>query len=56
VQEHPEVAANLQNPMPVPNGLLEPEYVTDSVMHLVADTGRFITGTTFVLDAGFTSK
>jgi hypothetical protein len=25
-------------------------------MHLVSDAGRYITGTTFVMDAGFTNK
>ncbi|OLL73434.1 3-oxoacyl-[acyl-carrier protein] reductase [Pseudonocardia sp. Ae168_Ps1] len=53
--EHPEIAANLQNPLPVPNGLLEASYVTDQVLHLVSDAGRYITGQTVVFDAGFTN-
>ena len=56
IQEQPAIAENLQNPLPVPNGLLEPEDVTDSIMHLVSDAGRFITGSTFVMDAGFTNR
>jgi len=56
VQEYPTIAENLQNPLAVPNGLLEPADVTNSVMHLVSDAGRYITGTTFVVDAGFTNK
>jgi SDR family mycofactocin-dependent oxidoreductase len=56
VQEYPTIAENLQNPLPVPNGLLEPEDVTNSIMHLVSDAGRYITGTTFVVDAGFTNR
>jgi enoyl-[acyl-carrier-protein] reductase (NADH) len=40
----------------VPNGLLEPSDVTDSIMHLVSDSGRFITGSTFMVDAGFTNR
>jgi SDR family mycofactocin-dependent oxidoreductase len=56
VQEYPTIAENLQNPLSVPNGLLEPEDVTNSIMHLVSDAGRFITGTTFVVDAGFTNR
>lgn len=56
VQEFPLIAENLQNPLPVPNGLLEPSDVTDSIMHLVSDAGRFITGSTFMVDAGFTNK
>ena len=46
----------LLNPLPVPNGLLEPQDVTDSIMHLISDAGRYITGTTYVMDAGFTNK
>jgi len=56
VQEQPTIAENLQNPLPVPNGLLEPEDVTNSIMHLVSDAGRYITGSTFMVDAGFTNR
>lgn len=56
VQEYPTIAGNLQNPLPVPNGLLEPEDVTNSIMHLVSDAGRYITGSTFMVDAGFTNN
>jgi SDR family mycofactocin-dependent oxidoreductase len=55
VAEYPEIAANLQNPLPVPNGLLEPSDVSDIVLHLVSDAGRYTTGTTVVVDAGFTN-
>ena len=56
VQEYPEIAGILQNPLPVPNGLLEPEDVTNSIMHLISDAGQFITGSTFRVDAGFSSR
>jgi SDR family mycofactocin-dependent oxidoreductase len=56
VQEQPTIAENLQNPLPVPNGLLEPEDVTNSILHLVSDSGRYITGSTFMVDAGFTNR
>ena len=56
VQEYPEVAAILQNPLPVRDGLLEPEDVTNSIMHLISDAGQFITGTTFRVDGGFSSR
>jgi SDR family mycofactocin-dependent oxidoreductase len=56
VQEFPDIASNLQNPLPVPNGLLECEDVSNQVLHLVSDAGRYITGTTFVADAGFTAR
>lgn len=56
VQEFPEIASNLQNPMPVPNGLLECEDVSNQVLHLVSASGQYITGTTLVVDAGFTAR
>jgi len=56
VQEFPDIASNLQNPLPVPNGLLDPDYVASQVLHLVSDTGLYITGTTYVVDAGFTAR
>ncbi|WP_328602339.1 mycofactocin-coupled SDR family oxidoreductase [Nocardia terrae] len=56
VQEFPKIAENLQNPLPVPNGLIEPVDVSNTILHLVSDTGRYITGTTVVVDAGFTAR
>ncbi|MFE3003474.1 mycofactocin-coupled SDR family oxidoreductase [Nocardia sp. NPDC059246] len=55
VQQFPDIAANLQNPLPVPNGLLECSDVTDTIMHLVSDAGKYVTGQTVVVDAGFTN-
>lgn len=56
VQEYPAVAGILQNPMPVPNGLLEPDDVTNTIIHLISDAGRFTTGSTVTVDAGFTNR
>ncbi|XVQ11930.1 mycofactocin-coupled SDR family oxidoreductase [Spirillospora sp. CA-255316] len=56
VQEVPEMAENLQNPLPVPGGLIEAEDVTNQILHLVSGTGRYITGSTVVVDAGFTAR
>jgi enoyl-[acyl-carrier-protein] reductase (NADH) len=36
----------------MPVALLEPADITDTVLHLVSDAGRFITGTTQAVDAG----
>jgi NAD(P)-dependent dehydrogenase (short-subunit alcohol dehydrogenase family) len=55
VQEFPTIAANLQNPLPVENGLIEHD-VTNTILHLASDTGRHITGTTALVDARFTNK
>jgi SDR family mycofactocin-dependent oxidoreductase len=54
VQENPEMAENLQNPFPVPGGLIEAIDISNTILHLVSDTGRYITGSTVVVDAGFT--
>jgi SDR family mycofactocin-dependent oxidoreductase len=45
-----EEAAQAINALPVP--MLEPIDVANAVVHLVSDAGRYITGTTQVLDAG----
>jgi NAD(P)-dependent dehydrogenase (short-subunit alcohol dehydrogenase family) len=55
VAEFPKIAENLQNPLPVPDGLIEPIDISNTILHLVSDTGRYITGTTVVVDAGFTA-
>lgn len=53
--EHPdradfEEAARTLNQLPV--AMLEPEDITATVLHLVSDEGRYITGTTQLIDAG----
>jgi NAD(P)-dependent dehydrogenase (short-subunit alcohol dehydrogenase family) len=40
----------------VPNGLLEPDDVSNQILHLVTEAGQYITGTTFMVDAGFTAR
>ena len=45
-----EEAAQAINALPVP--MLEPVDIANAVVHLVSDAGRYITGTTQVLDAG----
>ena len=45
-----EEAARTLNRLPI--AALEPEDITDTVLHLVSDTSRFITGTTQFIDAG----
>jgi SDR family mycofactocin-dependent oxidoreductase len=52
-QKDPWLAAQ-QNALPVP--LIQPEYIADAVAWLVSDAGRYITGTTWPLDAGFTLR
>ncbi|MGW5382572.1 mycofactocin-coupled SDR family oxidoreductase [Nocardia sp. NPDC003963] len=45
-----EEAARTLNRLPV--AALEPGDITDTVLHLVSDSGKYITGTTQVIDAG----
>lgn len=45
-----EVAGRTLNALPV--AAIESSDVTDAIVYLVADSGRYVTGTTLVLDAG----
>jgi hypothetical protein len=36
--------------------LIEPEDVTNTILHPASDTGRHITGSTVLVDAGFTNN
>ncbi|MCB8914162.1 mycofactocin-coupled SDR family oxidoreductase [Rhodococcus rhodochrous] len=57
VAQHPEIVDNLQNPLWIPEaGMLEASDVTNLVMHLVSPEGRYTTGATMTVDAGFTNK
>jgi SDR family mycofactocin-dependent oxidoreductase len=56
VAEFPKIAENLQNPLPVPNGLLDVNDVTNTIIHLISAEGQYITGQTVVVDAGFTAR
>lgn len=49
-REDMELATGGLHAMPI--SLLEPEDITGTVMHLVSDEGRYITGTTQQVDAG----
>jgi SDR family mycofactocin-dependent oxidoreductase len=51
--EQPEIARSYGNALPVPT--VEALDVSRSVLHLVAESGRYITGHTMVVDAGQTT-
>jgi SDR family mycofactocin-dependent oxidoreductase len=50
---HSEVAARSQNALPVP--VVEAVDVSRAVLYLVSDDGRYVTGSTFTVDAGLTT-
>ncbi len=45
---------DMSNPLPVET--LEPEDIANAVYYLVSDAGRYVTGVTLPVDAGFTNK
>jgi SDR family mycofactocin-dependent oxidoreductase len=53
-EEHPEVMGLMQNLLPVP--LIEPEDITRAIIWLASDDGRYVTGATIPVDAGFTAR
>ncbi|WP_009480556.1 mycofactocin-coupled SDR family oxidoreductase [Rhodococcus sp. JVH1] len=56
VESHPEILDNVKNPLPTIDGLIDANDVSNLVLHLVSDEGRFTTGATMTVDAGFTNK
>jgi SDR family mycofactocin-dependent oxidoreductase len=54
LENYPDGGPHLQNPMPV--GLLEPEDISAAIAYLVSDAGKYVTGVTFPVDAGFCNK
>ena len=50
----PDRAVTMSNPMPI--GMVDASDVTEAVLYLVGESGRYITGVTLPVDAGFTSK
>jgi SDR family mycofactocin-dependent oxidoreductase len=53
MQAHPDVAGRSQNALPVP--ILEPIDISRAILYLVSEDGRYVTGTTHVIDAGQTT-
>ena len=54
LQEQPEYAAAFENLMPVP--LIEASDISEAMVYLCGHSGRYITGITLPVDAGFTVK
>ncbi|MFF0148442.1 SDR family mycofactocin-dependent oxidoreductase [Amycolatopsis sulphurea] len=54
LEENPQAASMAANLMPV--GLVEPVDISNAILYLVSDDGRYVTGVTLPVDAGFTVK
>lgn len=53
-ERHLDLFALMANPMPV--GVVEPEDISNAVLYLVTDAGRYVTGTTIPVDGGYLIK
>ena len=53
INTHPDVAADesFKNPMPVE--LVESVDISNAILYLASDEGRYVTGVTFPVDAGY---
>ena len=51
---HPELESAMANPMPV--SLLDVEDITEAMVYLCGRSGRYVTGVTLPVDAGYTVK
>lgn len=56
VQTTPEFTEVLKNPLPTESGMIEVSDVTETVLHLVSEAGRYITGVALPVDAGFNNR
>jgi NAD(P)-dependent dehydrogenase (short-subunit alcohol dehydrogenase family) len=53
IAAHPKTAALLVNALPTE--LVEPADISNAVLYLVSDAGRYVTGLTMTVDAGLTT-
>jgi SDR family mycofactocin-dependent oxidoreductase len=54
LENYPGSGQHLQNPLPVE--MLAPDDISAAIAYLVSDEGRYVTGVTFPVDAGFCNK
>lgn len=52
--QDPQLSNAMANALPVP--LIEPVDLSNAILFLVSDAGRYVTGVTLPVDAGFTNK
>ena len=51
---HPEFATQMANLLPVP--MIEPLDISNAMVYLCSDAGRYVTGVTLPVDAGLTVR
>jgi NAD(P)-dependent dehydrogenase (short-subunit alcohol dehydrogenase family) len=51
LEENPQAGQMAANLMPV--GLVDPVDISNAILYLVSDDGRYVTGVTLPVDAGF---
>jgi NAD(P)-dependent dehydrogenase (short-subunit alcohol dehydrogenase family) len=54
LEADPQMGQAMANALPV--DLVEPVDISNAIVFLVSDDGRFVTGVTLPVDAGFTNK
>jgi len=54
LQQDPSLSQSMANALPV--GMVEPVDISNAILWLVSDEGRYVTGVTLPVDAGFTIK
>jgi SDR family mycofactocin-dependent oxidoreductase len=54
LEKHPELEDLMSNLLPVPT--IQPVDISNGIIYLVSDAGRYVTGTTLPVDAGFLVK
>ena len=54
VTKFPEVGEAMSNALPIP--MVEPEDISNAILYLVSDSGRYVTGVTLPVDAGCTGR
>jgi SDR family mycofactocin-dependent oxidoreductase len=54
LQNDPQMSNAMANALPVP--MIEPVDISNAILYLVSDAGRYVTGVTLPVDAGFTNK
>lgn len=54
LESDPQMANAMANALPVP--MIEPVDISNAILYLVSDEGRYVTGVTLPVDAGFTNK